>query len=258
MVYTIQHPKNVKYLVSLGTPYNGSWYDNFFVESLGINTFNELPGKCITGECGHHFYYCNLDVRKTYWNEMYTNNPHLSFHAISASTHSDFLAHIIEDNQYLETHTNLSNFAIGALRLFYLDNGYITLPGDGCVDTDSQKANGFNGVINFHKEYTPENANCSRRSQNELPLPHNLETYDSDIHDYILQNISFGEPYIIDKITNKIVKYNVTYTGQLTIPHYIDDTFMNKIGFGAFSGKSTITSFEIPSIFSTIHAKAFF
>ena len=39
MQYAIKHPKNVATLVSLGTPYNGSWYDNWFTNTFVDKTF---------------------------------------------------------------------------------------------------------------------------------------------------------------------------------------------------------------------------
>lgn len=70
MQYTIEHPKNVKSLISLGTPYNGSWYDNFLIENFaGIASFNNYP--CICGTCSHEYYFCNLRKRTEEWNKCY-------------------------------------------------------------------------------------------------------------------------------------------------------------------------------------------
>ena len=215
MDYAINHPKNVASLVSLGTPYNGSWYDNWFVEFLNLDggSFNTDGGKCITGECGHgtathpnYYYFCDLNTRRSTWNNTYAQNPHINFHALSGTTSLDMMEHIIWDNQYLQTHLNISTFEAGLIRTAYVATfippftlvgvgitvGLGLLPGDICVDESSQKAIGYNGVNNWNKNFTKSNSNVNKRAQDNFPFPHNLETYDSDMQNYILSNVQFG------------------------------------------------------------------
>lgn len=192
MQYAIEHPKNVAALVSLGTPYNGSWYDNWFVEMIGITSFREQP--CISGTCGHSYYFCDVETRKNKWNEVYAQNPHIKFYALSGETSLDILTYIVMYSKCLEVHAKLNAAEAVALRAGYSVLGLITsfLPGDICVDTDSQKAVGYDGVINYNKRFSRSNSDINKRAQKDFPVPHNLETYDSDMHNCILKLIDYG------------------------------------------------------------------
>ncbi len=72
MDYAINHPKNVASLISLGTPYNGSWYDNWFVDLLGINVFDSIGGADIVDTT-------LMNIRKNNWNNIYSQNAHIIF-----------------------------------------------------------------------------------------------------------------------------------------------------------------------------------
>ncbi len=98
--------------------------------------------------------------------------------------------HIVWAHNHLEAHLG-TDAAVG-IRALYIVSGLYNLLGDICVDKSSQEASGYNGVNRFNKEFTASNSNCEKRSERELPVPHNLETYDSDIHDYILNNVTFA------------------------------------------------------------------
>lgn len=192
MQYAIEHPKNVAALVSLGTPYNGSWYDNWLVEQIGITDFQQQP--CITGACGHSYYFCNTETRRSTWNSVYSQNTHIKFYALSGETDISLISHIIMTNNYLEEYGKLSAAQATAIRVLYADSLAIKLaggllPGDICVDKDSQKAVGYNGVINYNKKFATSNCNVNKRSQDNFPVPHNLETYDNDMHNCILRII---------------------------------------------------------------------
>ncbi len=194
MDYAIEHPKNVASLISLGTPYTGSWYDNPIVELLGINDFSSVGGADIVNTT-------LINERKSNWNRVYAQNTHINFHTISGTTSLGLMNHIIWDHSHLSAH--LGFWPMVGIRYAYLSwpfivNGALALlPGDVCVDKSSQEASGFNGLTNhrYNKEFTPSNSNCDKRSMHQLPVPHNLETYDSDIHDYILDNIDLDLTY---------------------------------------------------------------
>ena len=192
MQYAIEHPKNVAALVSLGTPYNGSWYDNWFVELLGINDFRKQP--CISGTCGHEYYFCNLETRKNTWNSVYAQNNHIKFYTLSGETSLSMLDHLIYENNYLEDYAKFLAVAADLTRLGYVAIRPIGLflPGDVCVDTASQKAVGYDGAINYNKQFTTSNCRINKRSQDDFPVPHNLEAYDKDMHNCILKVIDFG------------------------------------------------------------------
>jgi pimeloyl-ACP methyl ester carboxylesterase len=201
MDYAINHPKNVASIISLGTPYNGSWYDNWLVEMLGITDFSSTGGMCITGECSCSYYFCNLNTRRSTWNNTYAQNPHINFHAVSGTT-SFTLAHKLIWGDYIKTYVNpaVSIAAQTAYVLMFAPATWVTLmltdpvvlPGDVCVNKSSQEAQGYNGVNRYNKNFTAENSNLDKRSVNHFPIPHNLQTYDADIHGYILGNMEFG------------------------------------------------------------------
>ena len=211
MQYAIEHPKNVASLVSLGTPYIGSFYDNPIVELAGISEFNDQP--CMAGTCGHNYYFCNLDTRRDTWNSVYSQNTHIKFLALSGETSFTLMDHIVWTNNYLEDYVG-AGAAVGIRTAFVVipqlnfDVGF--LPGDICVDTDSQKAVGYNGVINYNKVFTSSNCNVNKRSQDNFPVPHNLEVYDKDMQACILKFVDYGnntdnESYIHNGIRTRII-----------------------------------------------------
>ena len=193
MIYAIDHPKNVASLISLGTPYNGSWYDNDFVQMIGINDFNDQP--CICGTCNHYdFKYCNIDERRNAWNEMYAENPHIKFYAFSGEMSVDIWDYIW-DNGLLGKYVHPAADIIGNLFFDHIVFGPYFMgvfPGDICVDVPSQRATGYNGVRNFHKVFTTSNANMLKVSQDNLPVVHNLEARDADFINIILSLMEFG------------------------------------------------------------------
>ena len=193
MIYTIEHPKNVSSLISLGTPYNGSWYDNDFVQLVGISSFNDQP--CICGTCNHYDYkYCDLDERRNAWNEMYAENPQIKFYAFSGEMSVDIWDYIFDSgliSQYYNFFADLgANLFLDHMVLgpYFLS----VFPGDICVDVSSQRATGYNGVTNFHKVFTTGNSNMLKVSQDNMPVAHNLEARDADFIKIILSLIEFG------------------------------------------------------------------
>ena len=181
MQYAINHPKNVASLVSLGTPYNGSWYDNPLVEFLGISDFNTQP--CIAGTCSHGSTYpfCNLESRRQMWNSVYNQNRHIKFVAICGETTNLLWQEMILSGQ-INRYQGLGAEA-GAIAVDLLSacTAWWLLPGDICVDSDSQRAKGFDGVVNYTKQFFPWNTNLDKRATAQVPIPHNLETYDKDM-----------------------------------------------------------------------------
>ena len=208
MQYAIEHPKNVAALVSLGTPYNGSWYDNWFV-SLIIKEFQEQP--CITGSCGHNYYFCNLETRRDTWNDVYSENNHIKFYALSGSTDLSLMNHIVMTNNYLENYGGMNSVAATAVRAGFVALGVLPalLPGDICVDTDSQKAVGYDGVITYNKVFTAGNCNVNKRSTDNFPVPHNLEVYDMDMQNCILRIINYGNDIPYNSYTQNGITVNI-------------------------------------------------
>ncbi|KAI4453842.1 translation elongation factor g-related [Holotrichia oblita] len=258
--YTWTKTSNIASLVSLGTPYNGSWYDNWFVELLGINDFQDQP--CLTGACGHSYYFCNLSTRKNTWNSTYAQNTHINFRALSGTTSVSLLNHIIWDNNYLEDYVG----SAGWIRASYVTalaispmitiGGLACLPGDICVDKLSQEASGFSGVNNFSKNFTSSNSNVNKRSQDSFPVPHNLEAYDSDMHEYIFNNMTFGAPFSVNQAGDTITGYNVSLNGSLNLPQTINGKTITSIGSGSFQN-SQLSQISIPASVTSIGNNAF-
>lgn len=174
MQYAIDHPKNVASLISMGTPYNGSWYNNVFVEGLGIKDFKKQP--CMAGQCEHGYYFCDLDQRKRAWNTMFMQNRHIKFYALGGQVSVEFISELINSESGFKKY-----YPANILRDSVLNSISNILPGDMCVDLHSQLADGYMGSINYTKLFTPKNSNLEKKSQNNVALPHNLETYDHDL-----------------------------------------------------------------------------
>lgn len=266
MDYAINHPKNVASLVSIATPYNGSVYDNETVRIIGVDTFDTAGGKCITGKCGHEYYFCNLENRKNAWNDTYSLNTHIKFHAISGSFSEDYLNKLINTPPYLEegsgkteAEANLIRF-VASLIYNQAESSLLSNPGDFCVDVASQAATGYRGVISFHKEYTASNCNWDKRAASNFAVPHNLAPYDADVHNYILQNVQFGEPFLTayageDK--RSIVKANIELK-NLYLQHSINGKEIVEIGEEAFANQTKLERVTIPDSVKRIRQKAFY
>ena len=189
MQYAIEHPKNVASLVSLGTPYNGSWYDNPVVGAF-VSTFNEQ--RCISGTCNHDYYFCNLERRKNKWNEVYSQNQHIGFYALCGETSNLLWQEMVFTGELAKYQGGLAQFGGIAMDIGTAFMGWWLLPGDICVDSDSQKATGYSGAVTYTKKFFPANSNVNKRCTNNVPIPHNLETYDSDMHKCILGLIDYN------------------------------------------------------------------
>lgn len=266
MDYAINHPKNVASLVSIATPYNGSVYDNEIVRIIGVDDFDTPGGKCITGKCGHEYYFCNLENRKNAWNDTYSLNMHIKFHAISGSFSEDYLNKLIITPPYLEEGSGMTTAQANIIRsgssLIYnnVKSFLLSNPGDFCVDVASQSATGYRGVISFHKEYTASNCNWDKRAANNFAVPHNLAPYDADVHNYILQNVQFGEPFLTayageDK--RSIVKANIELK-NLYLQHSINGKEIVEIGEKAFANQTKLERVTIPDSVKRIRQRAFY
>ena len=255
MDYAINHPKNVASLISLGTPYTGSWYDNWFVELLGIDDFDSIGGADIVNTT-------LINTRKTNWNSVYAQNTHINFHAISGTAELSLMNHIIWDDDHLEVHLPGKEDLIRTAYILspMVIAGVYFLPGDVVVDKSSQEASGYNGVNRYNKEFTESDSNCNKRSRNHLPVPHNLETYDDDIHDYIFDNVTFGIPFDTTNIglsEIRIDKANFTLSGSFNIPATFNGRTVTSIGNYAFAYQNMVNEFIIPACVTSIGNGAF-
>ena len=255
MDYAIDHPKNVATIISLGTPYNGSWYDNWFAD-LFIDDFSSVGGADIVSTT-------LISARKNNWNSVYNQNTHINFHAISGTTELSTMEHIIWEHNYLEDYIGLgAETGIRAAFLYYWPLNLVggLLPGDVCVDKPSQQAEGYSGVTSWNKNFTDSNSNCNKRSKDTFPVPHNLETYDSDIHDYIFNNATFGAPFDTTNIglsEIRIDNANFTVRGIYSIPATIGGKAVVAISNSAFSNQNQMSQITIPASITNIGSNAF-
>ena len=254
MDYAIAHPKNVVSLISIGTPYNGSWYDNWFVD-FAIDDFDSIGGMDIV----------NPDMiasLKSTWNNVYSQNPHINFHAISATTSLSFMSKIFWQSDYIRAHVSNDpeEEALECwIRAAYVASVVISpflpglLSGDLCVDESSQRAEGYNGAKLYNKEFTASNCDFDKRARNFFPVPHNLEPYDPDIHEYILNNIrtGVGRTFYTTALPGNSVRISSVYGGDystsLAIPETINGKTVTEIGAEAFLSKHELTSVTIPA-----------
>lgn len=209
LFYTMDHPKNVSSLISLGTPYNGSMYDLPFVASLGIDAFENQ--KCLTGKCGHPE--CNIDNRRSRWNSVYANNKHIKFLACSGQVSVDLCQKIVDSGEIGQIYdAEMQKTAEKFVNLSFI------LPGDVCVDQASQQAEGYDGVVCYNKPFDSTNCVLDKRAVKQLPVPHNLEPHDADIHDVILTELGFknNHPYSVsNEVTLRLIGLSVDETRVL-------------------------------------------
>ena len=225
MYYSIDNPNRIEKLISIDTPYNGSSYDNDLVEFIGIKDFKEMP--CLCGKCSHQF--CDLNYRRSKWNETYEQYPNIEFYAISGDTSFNLVDKIINDGYVNKYNGAAAQAGAYSAWVFVLGNPQadtnnresLVINGDFCVDVNSQQAPGYNGVSNYHKIYTTKNSNLNKCAENNYPVPHNLAPLDNDIHNCILEilNITNNQEKAISKnnISAKIISHiNSEYQIKVT------------------------------------------
>ena len=189
MQYVIQHPEFAASLISLGTPYNGTTYNNDFVKNVcGIDAFNQ---QCICGDCDHSWFFCDLERRREAWNEMYANNHQIKFLTCSGETSVDLIEKLVNNQEVAKYHSGIS-WAQTVASFVYPAS--VVLSGDFSVDFDSQGAPGFDGAIRFNKKFDANNSRIDKRCLNDMGVPHALEPYDEDMHKVILRTLGYQDP----------------------------------------------------------------
>ena len=157
--------------------------------------------------------------------------------------------------------------------------------GDIIVDRKSQNAKGFSNVVKFEKLYTYTNIHFEidsslnrvisydcrtfdyKKAENTIAVPHNLETLDVDIINYICSNIEIGIPSSIYKFeelsdnTLSIIDFEFPTYYSESYYKFLDTAIKNKniscIGESAFANLSELKSFTIPETVVNIESKAF-
>ena len=167
--------------------------------------------------------------------------------------------------------------------------------GDLFIDTESQLAEGFSNVIRHNKTFKYENIDFTtsvnnevvitgssrnfeyKRCINDVAIPHNLETNDYEIINYIYSNIDMGIPStiynfdILEDDSIKITGYtlpNYYYSQnlklkeefrilQLSLPTEINGKNITQIDDYAFKDLSLLVSIKLSNGIKNIHDNSF-
>lgn len=156
--------------------------------------------------------------------------------------------------------------------------------GDFAVNTGSQIGEGYKNVNSSLKTYKyvnpkfvdgkftydTKNFDFDNRAFKNIGIPHNLQTYDSDIHKQILEDIKLAKPKSIYRYD--ISNYEVTINGydlpsyfnenfskklSLKIPSHIDGYEVRYIADNAFEGLDEIKGISLPETIIRIGDYAF-
>ena len=218
--FALDYPEYVDSMISIGTPYFGSPLAEFAAPIL----FDVSEG--LTDICDETVYNEYYERWNTGYESKYKE---INSIAIGATTTIKYQCDVLEAvggelsgelssiiscyNLFLKEFTlalapnaydlllldypalrNLSKQEfVSIAAILYLEINLNTWYSDVFVPVYSQQ--GVNSDKNYHftkyvKEYNNDNGSLSpKRAVNNLPIIHNLETYDADIHNYILNNI---------------------------------------------------------------------
>lgn len=167
------------------------------------------------------------------------------------------------------------------------DNNVLDVFGDLFVDSSSQSAMGFSNVENYKRLYkysilefegvegqyrlTEESASSKnfeyKKTVNNVGIPHNLETRDSEIINYIKEDIVLSHPTNIYQLINNGVawtvtdcyeeKYNSSKQFELVIPNKSSDRAIDQIGESAFEEVQEIVNIQFSNDIKKIGKNAF-
>ena len=278
MEYTLNHPLLVESLFTIGGVFNGSNLGNY---EMVLNLLGRSNNRS-----DERFAYGIEDILnpavyedyKTRWNQNYdTLYSNVNFHAIGGAVTSGGAAYIFQNDYFNET---LGTNCIGTLlklvdvvttipldSMSYADsNSGLLISDDLFIHLSSQLAEGYVGVETYTRIFTEDDIDLNMVAQANTKLPHNLETGDSLIHDYILKNIDLGSNSAADTIFNYYHTSDGTITllglksdvegSSLTIPSNIDGIQVSHIAPFAFLGES-FESITIPNTVKSIGNSAF-
>lgn len=280
MQYTLDHPFLVDSLITMGTPFLGSFLGQF----PGILNMIDMSAD----PTNINFTYGVRDILdsekqqelKEKWNAEYDEKySHINFCAVVGITTLGGIAYILENDTH---YTSWGSNYIGAVLkhidylsdihilpsnpslIFYCDSNYKIFD-DLFIDAASQAALFYKGVENILRCFEEDNIDLSMRAQNNTAIPHNLEPGDSEIHDYVLSRLSFGES--LSDFTYRVKPDNtimITGLGKnymdttVNIPDMIDGMFVREIGPYAFANRSDIQEVKISDFVTQISHHAFF
>lgn len=133
---------------------------------------------------------------------------------------------------------------------------------DGFLEESTQAAVGYNNFTRYYRTFTG-NTSFAHRSQYNLGLPHNLETQDEKIIQYICSNINIGTAATYASVAGSIKRVNRVDSNltTLSIPSTYDSQNITSLGAYSFSenlyGNNQITSVVIPASVTEIGFGAF-
>ena len=172
----------------------------------------------------------------------------------------------VEVMQYLNSNHYQNEFEIFIEHFFNSENKVFT--SDGFVESVSQKAFGYDGIIPVNRTFTINDADSiNHRTAPTMPaIPHNLQTRDPVIINYIVSRINLGNSRDDFNIIHKsndtltIIGCNL-YSGSITIPNLIDGKTVTEIGKYSFAYDSydrNLTTVTIPDTVIKIDDYAFY
>lgn len=158
--------------------------------------------------------------------------------------------------------------------------------GDLFISTDSQLADGFSNIERYKKVFEYDNLDLSeglngledkrnfditKKAVPTVAIVHNLETYDSGLHNQIISNIVLDIPstiYIVEDITYDTIEItgldlpsyynnsNFSYI-ELSLENGVRGKTVSSIGASAFTNQAGITSIALPNSITNIGNSAF-
>ena len=238
--YALDYPQNVDSLISIGTPYFGSsaaesFGNILFGSSLGLDDIcNEsiYDGYYQRWTTGYESKYKDINsiaiggvTNVDYQCDVLNANGGLYADALSSllSCYSDAVSQRLS-MIYLKSNYSTLVEKYPSLKIFskekfselitLLDSEihFGTWYSDVFVPVDSQQ--GFSGEKNYYftkyvKEFNKNNTSLyPKRADENIQIIHNIETYDSDIHNYILKNIIMKAGDTIDNEISNVGKVN--------------------------------------------------
>ena len=241
LIYALEYPQRVHSMISIGTPFFGS----DAAESFGELIFPNAAGG-IEDICDPEVYNGYYDDWNDGYESKYKNINSIAIAGTTTISYqrevlqeavgqfSGPLAMLLQvyENAFLqpfmvlylsgqyqtlkEEHPELGILSeqqfVDLVMLINSEVHYGIWYSDAFVPVDSQQ--GFNGNKNYNfskyvKHFGDGEASLTpKRAVNSLPIIHNIETYDADIHSYILNNIVMKAG---DTIDNEISNVGRTY-----------------------------------------------
>lgn len=260
--YTLDHPDQIDSLVSIGSPYFGSW-----LYPIGKYI---MPSKALDDCCNEEVYMQHYSR----WNsnkEVYDKINTVAIGATYASM-TQALNSIITAGGTAALYTLIASevgFAPLTVPLLFWIND-ITSETDVLVPLESALGFGENNLsYDFDRIYTrifgKNDMNLEKRSVANFPVAHNLETMDAQIMQMVLNSVAISnltpDEYGYEQLSNgtyRISSFSWTNSTQLNIPSEYNGKAVTEIGASAFTSLSVnLKKIVIPNSIKKIGNYAF-